>query len=291
MFKTTIKTTEKEKEDKEKPNFLDMLKLLDNISKDQLLELDSFDKLCSSNCLDILQDIKIHSKKLLRQNNEKFKDIKGYEKVKIYVVSLFVSYVMLGYDFNDITLKIENLLKEFKENSNHLKEYYNLINYLLKIIKPIKEGRYKLFLTSEFLNHQQREDFMTNYYKIKIIEFLKNLNQNYYSFESYQISIEDLLEPIIYIVKNCNKQFDEKYRPSRFSSACYYVFSKIKKLQKINQYELLKTFFFKPIGISKKNFEEHLKRIERNLDYNAFVHIFQNKFIFIEKNIDSLDKE
>lgn len=266
------------------PNFFDMLKLLDNISKDRQLLLDTFDMLCSINCLNIEKEINLHAKRLLRQNDHSFKKIKGLDRIKVYIATLFVSYVSLGSDFNDIINKIKNLLEVSTNNARIQREFKNLIFYLSKMIKTIELGHFKVFLTAAFLNEQQRDEFMTNYYKIKITEFLEDLNENYYTFKTYNISLEDLLDPVIYIIKNCNDQFTEKYRASRFGSACYYLFSMIKKLQRINQYSLKKDFFFRSIGSSIRSLEEHLERIDIRLDHKEFAGFCQDRIEFIEFN-------
>ncbi len=266
------------------PNFFDMLKLLDNISKDRQLLLGTFDTLCSNSCLNIENEVKLHAKRLLRQNDHSFKKIKGLDRIKVYIATLFVSYVSLGYDFKDIISKIKNLLEASTNNARIKREFQKLIHYLSKMIKTIELGHFKVFLTAAFLNEQQRDEFMTNYYKIKIIEFLEDLNENYYTFKTYNINLEDLLDPIIYIIKNCNDKFTERYRASRFGSACYYLFSVIKKLQRINQYNLKKDFFFRSIGISISSLEEHLERIDTWLDHREFAELFQDRFEFIEFN-------
>lgn len=265
------------------PNFLDMLKLLEKISKDRQLQLDSFDSLCSSNCLDIKNKIKIHTKNLLRQNNHSFKGVKGYDRIKVYIATLFVSYVSLGFDFKDIIKRIKNLLEKSIKDARIKQEFKKLVFFLSKMIKTIERGHFKVFLTAAFLNEKQRDEFMTNYYKLKITRFLEELNENFYSFITYNVNLEDLLDPAIYIIKSCNDEFSIKYRAARYGAACYFIFSMIKKLQRINKYGLKKDYFFRPVGSSITSLQEHLERIYKRLDYNEFTNLFKDKFEFIER--------
>ena len=96
----------------------------------------------------------------------------------------------------------------------------------------------------------------------------------------YFKDLEDLIDPTIFIIRECFEPF-EKFRSSRYSSACYYFLSKIKKLRRI---DIPMDPFFRIIGKGKTNLIEHTERIEINLNYKEFVEKFSNfDFIIIKK--------
>jgi len=250
-----------------------MFKFLNGFIQEINLNLYKFEIFCDY--LKVPEEIKNFAKELLSKQQDKFNKLKTRQKFLTYIASFFVSYVIINEDYNEFKKKINNVIQQFNNNRKFIIRYVDLNRMLL----IIRDKGYHQYLITKSLTSEQKEIFLTNMYKNELKKFLNKLDEQH-NLSWYFEELEELIEPTIYLVKECFEPF-ENFRSSRYSSACYYLLSKIKKLQRI---KIPLDPFFRIISKSKVNIIDHTKRIEDNLDYQAFIKKFSN-FEFIE--IDS----
>ena len=229
------------------------------------LDLYKFDKICDYLVIPI--EIKRYAKDLLIKQEERFNNLKSREKFLIYFAAFFVSYVIVRCEYNEFKKKIDSLLKIFNNNRVYITRYVDL-NRMLKVIS---NNRYHQYLITPSLTQAQINQYIANIYKIGIMKFLDRI-RGFINLPTYSLGFDDLIEAILFIIKKCNENF-ENVRKSRYSSACYFILSKIKKLQRIH---INIEPFYRTINLSKRTFLDHLERINKNLDYQEFVDKFQN---------------
>jgi len=268
-FSNKLKIKEKVKKNlnanEERTDYNEIFKFLNTFVQEIRLDLYKFDKICDYLVIPI--EIKRYAKDLLIKQEERFNNLRSREKFLIYFAAFFVSYVIVRCEYNEFKKKIDSLLKIFNNNRVYITRYVDL-NRMLKIISS---NRYHQYLITPSLTQAQINQYIANIYKIEIKYFFENI-KNSIDFSMCSLNFEDLIEPILFIIKNCNENY-EKFRKSRYSSACYFILSKIKKLQRVN---IDIDTFFRSIKLSKRTFLEHLERINRNLDYQDFVFKFPN---------------
>lgn len=247
-----------------------MFNFLNGFIQEINLNLYKFEIFCDY--LKIPAEIKKIAKELLTKQQDEFHQLKSRHKFLTYIASFFVSYVIINEDYNEFKVNINNLIQQFNNNRKFITRYVDLNKMLL----IIRDKGYHQYLITKSLTSEQKEIYTTNIYKNELKNFLNKLDEEH-NLSWYFKELEELIEPAIYLLKECFEPF-EKFRSSRYSSACYYLLSKIKKLQRI---KIPLDPFFRIIGKSKYNIIDHAKRIEDNLDYQAFIKKFPN-FEFIE---------
>jgi len=247
-----------------------MFKFLNGFIQEINLNLYKFEIFCDY--LKVPEEIKKLAKQLLSKQQDKFSLLKSRQKFLTYIASFFVSYVIINKGYNEFKEIINNVIQQFNNNRKFITRYVDLNKMLL----VIRDKGYHQYLITKSLTAEQKEIYITNMYKNELKNFLNKLDeQNNLSW--YFKELEELIEPTVYLVRECFEPF-ENFRSSRYSSACYYLLSKIKKLQRI---KIPLDPFFRIISKSKFNIIDHTKRIEDNLDYQAFIKKFPN-FEFIE---------
>lgn len=247
-----------------------MFNFLNGFIQEINLNLYKFEIFCDY--LKVPEEIKKLAKELLSKQQDKFHQLKSRQKFLLYIASFFVSYVIINKNFNEFNENINKLIQQFNNNRKFITRYIDL-NRMLSIIR---DKGYHQYLITESLTSKQKEIYTTNIYKNELKNFLNKLDEQY-NLSLYFKEFKELIEPTVYLVKACFEPF-EKFRSSRYSSACYYLLNNIKKLQRI---KIPLDPFFRIISKSKYNIIDHVKRIEDNLDYQAFIKKFPN-FEFIE---------
>ncbi len=259
------------------PDYDKIFKFLSEITKEKQLNLYKFDLFCE--ILNIPNDIKILSKNLLIEQKDKFNQLRSRKKFIFYISFFFVAYVIKRCDYTELDKRIEGLITVFKNNRIFISKYLDLNRMLL----IIRDKGYHPYLITDSLNPKQIEIYLINIYKIEILKFLNKLDKEI-GLSIYLNDLEELVEPILYITRECFEPF-EKFRNTRYSSSCYFLLSKIKKLQRIG---IPLGPFYQLIQKSKNNIIEHIQRIEENLNYQNLVDNFSN-FDFVNEHTHNRD--
>jgi len=259
----------------EKTDFNEIFKFLNQLVKEKQINLYKFEEFCS--ILNIPNEIKIYAKELLFNKSAKFNKIWTRRKFLIYISAFFVSYVINYGNYEELQRRIDLILKIFNDNPVNITRYVDLN----KIFLVCSQNKYHAYLVAYTLNPQQLEHYFDNIYRIKIRELLKIL-ENEIDLSLYIKNLEELINPIVYIIKECFQR-DGKIRESRYGSACYFFLTCLKKLRMI---DISKSVFYRNLNISRRTFLNHLNNILKRINFEKFVEQFP-EFSFID-NITNL---
>lgn len=257
MFKISL-----EKSD-EYTDYNEIFKFLNLFIKEIKFDLFKFDRICEY--LRIPNDIRSYAKNLLIKQEKRFTNLKSREKFLVYFAAFFVSYIIVKSDYSQIKENIDNLIKIFDNNPIYITRYVDLN----KMLSVIRDNRYHQYLITPSLTQEQKYQYITNIYRIEIMNFFKII-KGVIDLSFISLNIEDLIESILFVIKNCNENY-ENVRKSRYSSACYFILSNIDKLKR---YDIDSDPFYRSINLSRHTFYEHLDRIKNNINYKELVEKF-----------------